>query len=73
MGREYSRESTQTSRFSGGTAIFLVPSEGFEAGKFFHQLHYASSSESHAPKASTMLKRRPKPEVPKRDKPLADS
>ena len=30
MGREYSRESTQISWFSGENAILLVPSEGFE-------------------------------------------
>ena len=73
MGREYSRESTQNSTFSGESAIFLVPPEGFEAVKFFPQLHYAPSSETPAPKASTMPKRRPKREVPTPGKLVADS
>ena len=71
--REYSRELTQNLRFSGESAIFLVPSEGFEGVKFFPQLHYASSNEDPAPKASTMPKPRPKREVPKPGKPVADS
>ena len=57
MGCEYSRELTQISEEN---AIFLVASEGFEGVKFLPQLHYASSSESPAPNASTMPKRRPK-------------
>ena len=73
MGREYLRESTQILRLSGENAIFLVPSEGFEGVKFFPRLHYTSSSEGPAPKASTMPKRRPKQEVPKPGKPVADS
>ena len=73
MGREYSRESTQNSRFSGENTIFLVPSKKFEGVKFFPQLHYASSSEGPAPKACTMPKRRPKQVVPKPGKVVADA
>ena len=73
MGREYSRESTQILKFLGENAIFLVPYDGFEAVKFFPQLHCASSSDGPAPKASTMPKPRPKREVPKPRKPVADS
>ena len=73
MGREYSRELTQISRFSEENATFLVPSEKFVRVKFLPHLHYASSSESPAQKASIMPKRRPKREVPKPGKPVADS
>ena len=73
MGREYSRESMQISRFSGGNAIFLGPSEGFKRGKFFPKLHYASFNDGPAPKASTMPETRPKQEVPKCAKRVADS
>ena len=69
MGCQYSRQLTQISRFSGGNAIVLAPSEGFEGVKFMP----ASSGESPAPKASTMPKRRPKREVLKPGKPVADS
>ena len=72
MGSEYSHELTQISRFLGESAIFLVPSEGFEVVKFFPRLHYASFTEGSAPKAP-MLKPRPKREVPKPGMPLADS
>ena len=73
MGRKKSHESTQNVRFPGGNATFLVPSEGFEGVKFFPELHYASSSEGLAPKASTMPKPRPKREVQKPSKLVADS
>ena len=58
-------EFTKILRFSGENAILLDPSEGFEGVKFFPQLHYASSNEGPAPKASTMPKPCPKREVPK--------
>ena len=54
MGCKFSCEASQILGFRGGGAIFLVPSEGFEGVKFFLKLHYASSSESPAPKASTI-------------------
>ena len=52
---------------------FLVHSEGFEGPKFFPRLHYASSNEGSAPKASIMSEPCPKREVPKPGKPVADS
>ena len=73
MGCDYSRKFTRLLRFFEESAIFLIAFEGFEGVKFMLELPYASSSESPAPNASTMPKRRPKRKVAKHGKAIADS
>ena len=54
MGVNFHVNGPEFRGFPRGKPIFLVPFEGFEGVKIFPQLHYAPSSKSPAPKASTM-------------------